>query len=296
MSNLDAAQLFSVKGLVAVVTGASSGLGEIMAYALDVNGAAKVFILGRRESKLKEVASKAKNGSLIPVACDINSKESLQAAVSTMEKQTPFINLLVANSGYLGEVTNMAPRPAEQTVSELQKELWNKTTYDDASKVVSTNIAGSYFTFLAFLGLLGAGNTHPDSVGKSGLLQSQFISTTSFGGLCRAEAPSYVYNASKAALNHLTKTLASEYAKHKIRANSIAPGMFVTEMTEAHTPEEDISVVGSMPWQAIPATRAGTEEDIAGAVLYLASRAGSFVNGCILLPDGGMLSVRPGSY
>lgn len=59
MSNLDASQLFSVKGLVSVVTGASSGLGEVMAHALDVNGAAKVFILGRRESKLKEVASKA---------------------------------------------------------------------------------------------------------------------------------------------------------------------------------------------------------------------------------------------
>ena len=162
----------------------------------------------------------------------MSSKESLQAAVSAIEKQTPFINLLVANSAYLGEVTNMVPRPAEQTVSELQKELWNKTTYEDASQVVSTNIAGSYFTFLAFLGLLGAGNTHPDSVGKSGLLQSQFISTTSFGGLCRAEAPSYVYNASKAALNHLTKTLSSEYAKHSIRANAIAPGMFVTEMTE----------------------------------------------------------------
>lgn len=59
MSNLDTAQLFSVKGLVAVVTGASSGLGEVMAHALDVNGAAKVFILGGQESKLKEVASKA---------------------------------------------------------------------------------------------------------------------------------------------------------------------------------------------------------------------------------------------
>lgn len=173
-----------------------------------------------------------KNGSLIPVVCDVSSKESLQAAVSTIEKQTPFINILIANSGYLGEVSGMVPRPAEQTLGELQKELWDKSTYEDATKVVTTNIAGSYFTFLAFLGLLGAGNTHADSVGKSGLLQSQFISTTSFGGLCRAEAPSYVYNASKAALNHLTKTLSSEYAKHTIRANAIAPGTFVTEMTE----------------------------------------------------------------
>jgi NAD(P)-dependent dehydrogenase (short-subunit alcohol dehydrogenase family) len=162
----------------------------------------------------------------------VSSKESLQAAVAAIQKQTPFINLLIANSGFLGEVTNMAPRPADQTVDELQQELWNRTSYADASKVVSTNIAGSYFTFLAFLSLLGNGNTHPDSVGKSGLLQSQFITTTSFGGLNRAEAPSYVYNASKAALNHLTKTLSSEYAKYGIRANAIAPGMFVTEMTE----------------------------------------------------------------
>jgi NAD(P)-dependent dehydrogenase (short-subunit alcohol dehydrogenase family) len=162
----------------------------------------------------------------------VSSKESLQAAVSSIESQTPFINLLVANSGYLGQVTTMAPRPAEQTVDEVQAELWKTTTYEDASKVVSTNIAGSYFTFLAFLGLLGAGNTHPDSVGKSGLLQSQFISTTSVGGLCRVEAPSYVYSASKAAVNHLTKTLSSEYAKHGIRANAIAPGTFLTEMTQ----------------------------------------------------------------
>lgn len=152
--------------------------------------------------------------------------------MSTIEKQTPFINLLIANSAYLGEVTNMAPRPEEQTVVELQKELWDMTTYQDATQVVDTNIAGSYFTFLAFLGLLGAGNTHPDSVGKSGLLQSQFISTTSPSAYYRAESPSYIYGASKAALSHLTMTLSSEYAKHGIRANVFAPGPFVTEMTE----------------------------------------------------------------
>ncbi|KAM0715717.1 hypothetical protein Q7P37_009217 [Cladosporium fusiforme] len=296
MSNLDAARLFSVKGLVAVITGAGSGLGESMAHALDVNGAAKVFILGRRESKLKEVASKAKNGSLIPVVCDVTSKESLQAAVATIEEQTPFINLLVANSGYLGEPTGLNPRPENHTVAELQDELWNKSSFEETSQVVNTNIAGSYFTVLAFLSLLAAGNSHDDSNGKSGLLQSQLILTTSIGGLRRAEAPSYVYNASKAGLNHLTKMFSSEFARYSIRANAIAPGTFVTEMTEAYIPGEGISGVGSMPWQAIPAMRGGTEEDIAGALLYLASRAGAFVNGCMLLSDGGMTTVSPGSY
>lgn len=125
----------------------------------------------------------------------------------------------------------MSSRPAKQTISELQDELWTQF-FPNAAKVVDTNIAGSYFTFIAFLNLLGAGNTHPESVDKNGLFQSQFIATTSFGGLCRAEAPSMVYNASKAGLHHLTKTLSSEFAKHGIRANAIAPGMFVTEMTE----------------------------------------------------------------
>ncbi|KAG8161162.1 hypothetical protein KVR01_009426 [Diaporthe batatas] len=295
MSKLDAAQLFSVKGLVAVVTGAGSGLGAFMAHALDVNGAAKVFILGRRESKLNLQTCK-KNGSLIPVPCDISSKESLQAAVASIQEQTPFVNLLVANSALLGEVTNLGPRPAEQTLGELQKELWDKTSYEDASQVLTTNIAGSYFTFLAFLGLLGAGNTHPDSVGKNGLLQSQVISTTSLGGFRRAESPSYVYNASKAALTHLTKSLTPEYAKHGIRANAISPGFFVTEMTEEYAPEEDVTAAGSRPWHETPATRWGTEEDMAGAVLYLASRAGAFVNGGILHVDGGALSMSPSSY
>jgi NAD(P)-dependent dehydrogenase (short-subunit alcohol dehydrogenase family) len=152
--------------------------------------------------------------------------------VATIKEQTPFLNLVIANAAYLGEVTTMTARPAEQSLDQLQEELWNKTSFENASQTVSTNIGGSYFTFLAFVGLLGAGNTHPNSVGKGGLLQSQFINTTSTVGLSRVEPPSYIYSASKAALNHLMKTISSEFAKHGIRANAIAPGLFVTEMTE----------------------------------------------------------------
>lgn len=158
----------------------------------------------------------------------------MQTAVTTIEAQTPDINLLVANAGYLGEATGLTPRLADQTTAELQEELWNKTSEKDARQVVNTKIAGSYFTFVAFLRLSAEGNTHPDSVGKNGLLQSQFINTTSVGGMCRAEAPGFVYNASKAGLIHLAKSLSSEYAKYGIRANAIAPGIFITEMTEVH--------------------------------------------------------------
>jgi NAD(P)-dependent dehydrogenase (short-subunit alcohol dehydrogenase family) len=173
-----------------------------------------------------------KNRSLIPVVCDVSSKESLQTAVTEIGKQTGFINLLIANSGYLGTVSGLAPRPADQTLDQLQEELWTTYTTTDATKLLSTNIAGSFFTFVAFLSLLGAGNTDAASIGRGGLFQSQFIATTSTGGLWRSEGPSYIYNASKAALNHLTKTLSSDYAKWSIRSNAIVPGTFVTEMTE----------------------------------------------------------------
>ncbi len=215
-----------------------------MARALDVNGTAKVSI--RRESKLKEVASKAvcmillfylsdfyQDGTLIPVACHVSSKGSSQAIASTIGKQTPFINLLVANFGYLGEAINMELRPAEKTVDELQKGLWNKPTYEGASQAVSTNIAASCSTFLAFMDLLRAGNTHLDNVGKSELFR---VSSSAMSALVAwpIEAPSYVYNACKAALNYLTKTLSSKYAKHSIRDNAIAPNIFVRKMMEVY--------------------------------------------------------------
>ena len=89
-------------------------------------------------------------------------------------------------------VVNMGPGRIEQTIGELQKELWNKTTYEDVSKVVSTNIAGSYFTFLTFLGCGGSRQYEPRQRRKEWTATESVYSTTSFGGLCRAAAPSYV--------------------------------------------------------------------------------------------------------
>lgn len=173
-----------------------------------------------------------KNHTLIPVVCNTSSKTSLLAAVETIQKKTPFVNLLIANSGALGTVTSMESRPAERMIIEVQKELWAATAFEDAESTLAVNLARSYFTFIAFMTLLGDGNIHPESPGKSRLLQSQFITTSSFGGLCRNRPPSFVYSASKAALIHLTKTLSTEFAKYSIRVNTIAPGTYITEMTE----------------------------------------------------------------
>ena len=101
---------------------------------------------------------------------------------------------------------------------------------------MDVNVLGSFHTFLAFLNLLDAGNKHADSSGSKGWMQSQFITTSSHTGTCRSEDIGYEYHASKAALIHLTMMLATGFAKYGIRANSIALGLFMTEMTEVVHP------------------------------------------------------------
>ena len=160
----------------------------------------------------------------------------------------------------LCKVTGLVPRPEGTTVEQVAQDLWEKTTWEDADNCLATNIAGSYFTFLAFLKLLGAGNEHPDSKWK-GLVQSQFITNSSAGGLWRGEEPAYMYNASKSALINLTKNIATAFAKYRIRANTIAPGLFLTEINENDfSRDPDPKLPGSYPASWLPATRAGDDE------------------------------------
>ncbi|TVY19593.1 Short-chain dehydrogenase/reductase SAT3, partial [Lachnellula arida] len=272
------------------------GIGEMMAHALDVNGAAKVFILGRREASLQRVAAEAKNGSLIPIVCDVTLKDSLAAAAATISTQAPYLNAVIANSGAAGPMdaytSNFTGTPS---LSDIQKHLWS-TKQEDVDATFGLNIAGSYFTFLAFLPLLEKGNTHPQSVSAAGYVSSQFITNGSIAGFSRANMIGYPYGASKAALMHLTKTLATEFAPYGIRANTIAPGLFVSEATEGITGGAPVEIPGNLAKEVNPSLRAGNKEDMAGAILYLTSRAGGFSNGSVHLVDGGGLSIRPGTY
>ena len=106
---------------------------------------------------------------------------------------------------------------------------------EDSQNVLNVNVLGSFNTFLAFLKLLDAGNHHPDSRGKKDFIQSQFIPICSLASFSRKENVSHMYMASKAALAHLTKTLATGFGPMGIRANAIAPGLYITEMTEVST-------------------------------------------------------------
>jgi NAD(P)-dependent dehydrogenase (short-subunit alcohol dehydrogenase family) len=160
------------------------------------------------------------------------------------------------------------------------------------------NFTGTLNTFASFLPLLDAGNKHPDSVGKEGYVQSQFITLGSIASFSREIVMDIPYAASKAALVHLTKMLATEYSPYKIRVNSLAPGLYPSEATGEimGVTAEGTGKPGSLPIQINPALRSGSAEDMAGAILFLTSRAGAFLNGFVLLTDGGALNVHPASY
>ena len=156
MASLEAGNLFNVKGLVAVITGGGSGIGLMMTEALALNGAHKVYIIGRRQEVLDEATKKSPHGNIIPLVGDVTSKESLQSIVSHIEKDVGYINVLIANSGVLGPPEN--PISSTMPLEEYQSILWNQP-FDEYSNVFAVNTAAVFFSIIAFLKLLDAGNT-----------------------------------------------------------------------------------------------------------------------------------------
>jgi NAD(P)-dependent dehydrogenase (short-subunit alcohol dehydrogenase family) len=171
------------------------------------------------------------NKTVVPVQCDISSKQSLQDAVASIERQTPFVNMLIANSGMIGPVTSLPPRAADASIASIQQQFW-ETPHDENLQLMNVNVVGQFYTMVAFLHLLEAGNTHPDSRGSTDFIRSQLVTIGSLASFSRRENVSYAYMASKAALVHLTKAFATGFGPKGIRANCIAPGLYPTEMTE----------------------------------------------------------------
>ena len=274
------------------------GLGAMMARALDANGASKVFIVGRRNDSLQQVASTAKNGTIIPVVGDVTSKPSLTSIVSQVYNQVDHIDVLIANAGISGPSGNPPPKSdsSPHTLFELREHLWN-TPMEDFTQCQHANVTGVFYSTLAFLPLLEAANT--SRLEGSNKPRPQIIATSSIGAFNRIPQAGFAYSASKAAVIHMMKQLSTLLSKYDIRSNVIAPGLYPSELTESGLKKrkiEDPTKEGSFDRSYIPATRTGTEEDIAGVVLWLCSRAGAYVNGNVVVTDGGKLSVSAGGY
>ncbi|KAF2163790.1 hypothetical protein M409DRAFT_68353 [Zasmidium cellare ATCC 36951] len=290
-SIVDRTRLFSVEGIVAVIDGGGTGIGLMFARALAANGARKVYIVGRRKEILKSAAQSASiNGNVIPVVGDVTSKTSLLAIAEKVKQEVGYINLLICNSGYYPPRLNIK---SEQSISDIahkalqqDPEEWNRT--------FATNTTAVAFTSFAFLTLLDAGNTPPNSFCPG--VKSQILVTTSIGAFNRNNSEAYHF--SKSAATHLVKSFASSFAPYHIRVNGIAPGLFPTDLAAGLFDPNvaEPSVEGSLARDFVPAERLGGTSDMAGFVLYAASQAGAYVNGNVMVVDGGRLGVVPSSY
>ncbi|XXH01864.1 T-complex protein 1 subunit zeta [Hypoxylon texense] len=283
-ASTDPSELFGVKGLVAVVTGGGSGIGLMITQALESNGAI-VYIIGRRKESLDKAATTAKHGNIRPIQGDVTSKEDLERAVAEIKSAVGYVNVVVANSGILGpSLQGITP---ETSLSDLRSQLlgWDTTAFTNTYAV---NTTGVFNTIAAFLELLDEGNKRGNLKQKS-----QVIATSSIGAYNRVPFAGYAYGSSKAAVIHMMKQFATGLVPYGIRANVIAPGFYPSEMTEDLKNQHEGKELAK---NFVPAQRFGDEEDMSGAILFLVSRAGAYINGNVLVTDGGRLSVLPSSY
>lgn len=252
--------LFDISGKVAVVTGASSGLGRQFALALAREGAS-VAILARRVEKLEKVKEEveALGVACLPVRCDVVDTESIKSAVAAVVERFGRIDILVNNAG----VGAGAP-------AELQEDsVWNMT--------INTNLNGVYFV--------------AREVGKV-MVKQNYGKIINIGSIhstvCMNGSPISAYCASKGGVAMLTKALACEWAKYNITVNAIGPAYFESEMTDqfVNTPEFAAAVMAYCPMG-----RVGRPGELDGAVVYFASDASSYTTGQLLTVDGGWTTI-----
>lgn len=251
---MNRSSLFSVSGKVAVVTGASQGIGSGMARFLAQEGA-KTVLLARNGEKLNALHRELSEQGLasLPIPCDLTKLEEIRSAMEEAAAHFGTIDILVNNAG-----TNI-PKPAE----EVTEEDWDRT--------LDLNVKSAFFCCQE------AGKyMRKQQYGKIINITSQMA----FVGYFKRSA----YCASKGGLTQLTRALAIEWAKDRINVNAIAPTFIETPLTEKMFADQEFK---QDVLSRIPLGRLATEEDLYGALLFLSSRASDMVTGQTILVDGG---------
>ena len=256
---MNAPDLFSLRGRTALVTGGSRGIGRMIAEGFLAHGA-RVYISARKAEACDQAAHElAKYGHCVSLPHDVSTVAGCQALADAYAGHETTLDILVNNAGAAwGEAFDAFPESG-----------WDK--------VVDLNLKTPFFLTKALSGpLRAAARTR---VGK-------IINISSTDGIGLNPQENYSYVASKAGLIHLTRRMALRLAQDNIAVSALAPGAFPSEMNRNARDH------GPALSEHIPAKRIGTPEDIAGASIFLASRAGDYVMGATLVVDGGVTQAR----
>jgi 3-oxoacyl-[acyl-carrier protein] reductase len=238
-------------GKVAMVTGSTRGIGRAIADVLARAGA-KVAVIGRDATRAEQAAGEIGHGAK-GFACDVTSQAAVEAAVAAIEKDLGGIDILVNNAGV------------------TKDNVFLRLSDADWDVVLEANLKGAFRTIRAA------------SRGMMKKRWGRIINVSSVVGLIGNKGQAN-YAASKAGLLGLTKSIARELASRGITVNAVAPGFIETDMTAALTAEQRDALS-----KQIPLERLGSPEDIAKAVLFLASDDASYITGQVLVVDGGMV-------
>ena len=250
--------LFELSGKAAVVTGGTRGIGLMIARGLLQAGAGKVYVSSRKAEGCAQAERElAAYGQVQAIQADLSSEAECLRLAGEVGEREPALHVLVNNAG----ATWGAP------LEEFPAAAWDK--------VLDLNLKSPFFLTRAFLPMLEAAGTPEDP--------ARIINIGSIDGLRVPPMQTYSYSASKAGLHHLTRVLARELGPRHITVNAIAPGPFESKMMASTLRSFGDAIAG-----AAPLRRIGRPDDMAGAAVFLSSRAGAYVTGAVLPVDGGI--------
>jgi NAD(P)-dependent dehydrogenase (short-subunit alcohol dehydrogenase family) len=254
---MTANDLFSIEGKSAVVTGGSRGIGLMIARGF-VEAGARVYISSRKAEVCDEVAKElGKNGECFSIPADLSTPEGIEHLASEVAGREPNLHILVNNAGAAWGA------PIEE---------YPRSGFD---KVLTLNVTGIFELTKLLLPQLRAAATPDDP--------ARVINIGSVDGIRVPVLQNYAYSASKAGVHMLTRHLAHHLVEDHIAVNAIAPGPFPSKMT-AFMFEAGEEIVA----QGVPMGRVGRPDDVAGAAIFLSSRAGSYLTGAVIPVDGGV--------
>jgi NAD(P)-dependent dehydrogenase (short-subunit alcohol dehydrogenase family) len=257
---MSAAELFSVAGKTAVVTGGSRGIGLMIARGF-VEAGARVVISSRKAEVCEEVAAELSQvGECWAAPADLSTEEGCRVLADAVAAREDRVHVLVNNAGATWGVP----------LAEHDQASWDR--------VLNLNVQGVFHTTKLLLPLLDAAATDDDP--------ARVINIGSIDGIHVPMLETYSYSASKAAVHQLTRHLAKQLAP-RVTVNAVAPGPFESKMMAA-----TLEAFGDQIAATAPMRRIGRPDDMAGVAIFLASRAGSYLTGAVIPVDGGIATTK----